>query len=214
MTLRLLRLLPLLALLLAAGAARAVELDPLPGRAGDLLEETLALVDADRLLDARDRLRDLARLLDPELKLATAEARPLLEAAQARVYEIAWLYDDRLTPRRAEFHAMAAMFHAAVARHFRERARDFRRHGYRDEGERFDELARLADAEGAPWNEPVDEQAAERKLIGGFSALTRNLAHTVGRGFTEFGASVDRSLDLTDSIRKREDRRKASERRR
>lgn len=194
--------------------ARAIEIDPLSDRSGDLLEETLALVDAGRLLDARDRLRDLARLLDPELKLTTASARSALEAAQGKVYEIAWLYDNRLLPSRVEFHAMAATLFAALGTHFRERARDFRRHGYHEEGERFDRLARLADEEGAPWGEPVAEPGADRKLLGGFSALTRNLAHSVSKGFTEFSASVDRTLDLSESIKKREERRKEVERRR
>lgn len=183
-----------------------------PTEAATLLEEADALAEAGRLIDARDRLRDLVSLFDRERRLAAPDGKRALEEAQRPMLDAAWLLDDGIRPRRDETRTLACATLDALALHYRDRAREFRRAGYRREGERFDGHAKRAGSLAEPWREPREEPRGDRAFVEGFSTLTRNVVKAVDRGFRDGSHALDRSLDLSESAKRRERRARERER--
>lgn len=202
------RLAPLLLVLplLASPAPLLAHDETLADAAGDLLEEARALADAARPLDGRDRLRDLGDRIRRVSRLSSPAGRTRLLEAERRLADAAYLLDEGVIPRREEYRETARLVLDAVSFHHRERAREFRRHGYRREGERHDGLARRAADRGLDWSDPVKDPSAGKAAEQGFVSLARNLVKAIDNGFRDTGSALDRSLDLSRSLKRREEK--------
>jgi hypothetical protein len=177
-------------------------------QAEHILEQSYFLLNEGNFRKTSRYLNKLEDIIYDEVNRATDNMKGEIVKLTRKIIEFNYLVEEKIDIEKREFFALAKLTATTLLNHHNQRALAFKRRRLMREMEdcrvEVHNSRRLQDR----WTMPARPDSLKDQVEKPFVAMTKGIVKTLGHGFTNFNNSIDTTMDISDSLKKREAERK------